>query len=227
MKNLLCLLGFSLFLLFGCVKEEATMFSNVPGIQKTETMPLFQPISFYNSLERLEMISMDNLKNCSGDMWNTRTSPNSSVNVNCNPFPDWHAVFSGMENNKGLHGSGHIWNIDYLSFKFEVECMVFDSNEATYGAEITELYYATEAWLDVWGDIIQPGRHILLKVVDNGEGQNAPPDQICEYFLVDVFPFPSGPLCDYFPTDDPIWSPTGYGHLIDLEHSNGNPVQVK
>ncbi len=82
--------------------------------------------------------------------------------------------WSGTENNGGTHGSAELYKSSssgVFHFIFETECIMADGNEAVYGGTITEIIEKTGG-----GPPIQVGWHYYFKVIDNGQGANAPAD---------------------------------------------------
>lgn len=198
-----------LILVFGCTKDQSITSTATDDqlIQKSSEMYV---INFSGSPQYpLRTISWEEIQkagnNSSGYV--RQRSSSSSVNGHFSPIanpgnPDDVVVvsLSGVQNNGGIHGHARIIS-GFLDFSVNTECLLFDGDEVVYGGVITQVFYVDPAFIAVFGDIIVPDAHIALKMKDNGEGQNAPPDQTTEYFVVGPVP-----LCDAFPPESDFWT---------------------
>lgn len=104
--------------------------------------------------------------------------------------------FSGTENDGGTFGSATA-SVGPWTFTFETECLMVDGNEAVYGGTITERV----------GPPAPPsapfniGDHAYWKVIDNGQGSNADPDQ-----FLGTFKFSTASQCGvYTPDNTDVW----------------------
>jgi hypothetical protein len=82
------------------------------------------------------------------------------------------SAFSGTENSGGAHGSANL-RLGPWDFILETECVMVEENEAVYGGTIAEID----------GPPLPPGfpavgDNLYFKVIDNGQGSNADPDQV-------------------------------------------------
>lgn len=109
--------------------------------------------------------------------------------------------WSGTENNGGAHGSA-VMEIPSgsvtISVIMETRCVSILDNEAVYGGTITEVLN------DPFGGVGGPyalGNTMIFKVIDNGQGANAPADQ-----YVNTFINSSDLDCSNFPPDAIFWS---------------------
>jgi hypothetical protein len=223
MKNTFFLMVFSLFLLMGCSKDELN--TGTPGAmdhQQIGQLSDVRLISFSGNAPVVVLSSQDlqNTNLPSAFMVSPRTA-NHHLNGHFSPFLDPNEVdvtLSAMENNGGIHGNGQVksW---FLDFNMSTECLTVVGNEAIYGGVITQVNYVDPAWADEWCTTIciDPGVHFVAKVVDNGEGQNNPPDQTAMFFAIGPVP-----LCDFFPVDSPYWS----WQMIDVQ-GQGDQIQVE
>ena len=79
----------------------------------------------------------------------------------------------------------------------ETECVTVDGNEAVYGGTITEALNVPEFLAD-W---FSAGSHVYFRVIDNGQGNNAPPDQMDA--VIFIFPYS---LCGEVTPSSDMWS---------------------
>lgn len=181
-----------------------------------------RPVSFSPSAPVI-MLSADDLQyvNFHSQAMVTPRTPTHHVNGHFHPILDPNEVdftFSGVQNNGGIHGNAQVksW---FLDFNISTECMTVVGNEAIYGGVITQVNYVDPDWAAVWCDeiCIEVGVHFVIKVVDNGEGQNAPPDRSALYFAIGPVP-----LCDFFPVDHPWWA----WQMQDVQ-GQGDQIQVQ
>jgi len=96
-----------------------------------------------------------------------------------------------MQNNSGVHGQFEFSGA--INVHMSSECIVVEGNQATIGAQITQV-----------GDIppgsegvFVVGNYIYVMVEDNGEGNGAPSDRYSArlYYSPEAF----GPLCAQIP----------------------------
>ncbi len=78
-----------------------------------------------------------------------------------------------------VKGSGVVTDDGVETIKFDITCLTITGNQAEMSGTITSA--ANPALV---------GQYFYLRVVDNGEGANADPDQIAS-----LFGFASGPVC--------------------------------
>jgi hypothetical protein len=165
MKKLIPLSAFAIILLFGCVKEE-TMFA------VNENQLVEKSIDYVFNLDgdnlTWEQVIPDELSSTPGSSSSvsTRANNNNSVHMHGNFFGP--VEFSATVNNGGTHG-GATLNLGPFVFTTETQCILAEDNEAVYGGIITEVVGPPGPF--------QPGWRIYFKVIDNGEGNNAPADQ--------------------------------------------------
>ncbi|SDS72114.1 hypothetical protein SAMN04515667_2825 [Formosa sp. Hel1_31_208] len=89
-------------------------------------------------------------------------------------------TWSGTENNGGTHGSATLTDqlapgLD-VSVTMETDCVNAIGNEVVYVGRITES-------IDPTNFLFRVGNKISLKVIDNGQGNNAPADQFGGLFI--------------------------------------------
>ena len=118
--------------------------------------------------------------------------------------------FSGTENNGGTHGSAYMTlpfpPFETIELTLETECVnVFEGNVAIYGATITESVN------DLFG-IFAVGNIVYIKVIDNGQGNNADPDQRSPTTIISTFSecgtlSPSDERWDQFGPNEDIQEP--------------------
>lgn len=223
MKNSLFFLTLILFLMQACSKDElATRTSGATDNQQNVVLSSVRPIGFSLTAPLITLSDYDiQYANFHSPAMVLPRTENHHVNGHVHPILDPNEVdfiFSGVQNNGGIHGNAQVksW---FLDFNMATECITVVGNEAIYGGVITQVNYVDPGWAAVWcGEIcIEEGVHFVCKVVDNGEGQNAPPDQSALYFAIGTVP-----LCDLFPVDHPYWA----WQMQDVQ-GQGDQVQVQ
>ena len=201
MKKTVYLIAFALVVLYGCAKEESNVvieeqsadlvwaFNNLDGVQEWETM----------SINELPSNS---------DFTTTRGNNGNSAHTHGDyTFDITSFSWSGTQNNGGTHGSGISefrfgppFGTVYLTLA--TECVTVDGNEAVYGGTFTEVQNNPFPP----GGPFEVGNAIYFKVMDNGQGNNAPPDQ----HALGGFIVPAGAsFCGVIPVTDPIWEQFG------------------
>lgn len=213
MKNRILLSVFALLFLLGCGKEKITIFTE-------NQQPHISAIAFSSNPAPAKVFTLDEITGISDIEVTSRTSPNSSVNGHFSPLPGWSVSLSGMENKSGIYGNGRIAS-EFVSLQFETVCLNFAENAVVYGGLITKVPYITEEFEMAFPGAIRVGRYMAVKLIDNGEGQNAPPDQSSQYFFTAPVP-----LCNMLPPESPVWElplPLGLGPIVDVT----GQIQVK
>ena len=153
----------ALLMLAGCSKEKADT-----QIEE-QTSDIVYVFNFDEESQDWEMSTIDEPQNDSGVILE-RGNNGNSAHAHGDFF---NQEFSGTENNGGTHGSATLALGPWV-FTCETECVMVEGNEAVYGGTITE----------VAGPPPPPflpfnvGNHIYFKVIDNGQGNNAPADQL-------------------------------------------------
>jgi hypothetical protein len=200
-----------LALLFtSCEKELSNSDSNILALDNTENA-VYQ-INASGEFELIQ-ISEDMLEQTKTGSISTRSNGNSA---HTHGDFSWEAAgitleWSGTENNGGPHGSAtfqQVMNLPFppfsanLQLTLETECVTVIDNEAVYGGLITE---AVDNPFPPGGPF-DVGNHVFFKVIDNGQGNNAPADQ----YATGIFIVPSfvTTACDIFTPDAPYWGST-------------------
>ena len=132
--------------------------------------------------------------------------------------------FSGTENNGGAHGSATV-SLGPNTYTCGTECIMVEGNEAVYGGIITEVAGPPPP-PGPGPPVYSPGDYVYFKVFDNGEGNNASPDQ-----FYGRIKFETTSKCGiYTPGNTAIWVPTvtipGYG-TINFISNIPEPGSVK
>jgi len=83
--------------------------------------------------------------------------------------------WSGTENNGGTHGSAFL-RMGPSELTLETECIMVEGNAAVYGGIITEVTNPSGP--------LAIGSYVFFRVTDNGQGNNADPDQFNSAILV-------------------------------------------
>jgi hypothetical protein len=115
------------------------------------------------------------------------------------PSNNWiNIAFNVVQGPDGqVHG---LWHHQFRSRRsrgrimVEVGCMSVSGNEAWFAGR------AVQAGAE--GNI---GRYFGLRVIDNGEGANAPPDEMTRTVWFQYDPQVAWDFCSNMPTDSPVW----------------------
>ena len=197
MKKIVLSMSIGLLLLGGCSKE------NLDTQIEEQTGDLVYVFNSNSENPVWEAIILDELESTQSisNYVSTRENNGNSVHTHGDLGPiiqEW----SGTQNNGGVHGSASLLLFGFSEVTMETECVMVEDNEAVYGGTITEIS-------PPFGPF-QIGAVIYFKVIDNGQGDNAPADQINPISIIvpvgelsgcDVFT-PSYFLWDVFPNDD-------------------------
>lgn len=173
-------MSLSIFLFTSCSKEES------PEQITEQTADSVYVFNLDGKSQTWETITIDELPSKSNVITNRGNGNSAHAHGN---FPG--VVFSGTENNGGSHGSATA-NLGPWGFTLETACIRVEGNEAIYDGIVTE----------TTGPPFFVGFHMSFKVIDNGQGNNAPADQ----FYAGIWLSPQE-LCDV---------PLDYGPSFDV-----------
>ncbi|MDB4286065.1 hypothetical protein N9933_02065 [bacterium] len=174
MKKSIIILSLGLILLFGCKPEPPTPIAVNPDNQNPESLTYVltsdgeNPVWEAMDLTEFQGNSEDNAASKQGNSVHTHGDIFSGFGGN------YDISWSGTENNGGTHGGGELYKSSssgIFHFVFETECIMDDGNEAVYVGIITEIIEKTGG-----GPPVQVGWSLFFKVIDNGQGANAPAD---------------------------------------------------
>lgn len=165
MKKTVLFMSIGLLLVTGCSKEE---FSNKMEESNAELNFVFKLDGNSSNWEEISPGEAPSNQN-SLSIATTKANNGNSVHAH-GSFPG--VVFSGTQNNGGAHGSATV-NLDPFIFTLETECVMVEGNEAVYGGTIIE----RDGPQPPPGAPFNVGDHIYFKIIDNGQGNNADPDQ--------------------------------------------------
>ncbi len=208
MKKIVLSMSIGLLLLGGCSEENlVTQIEEQTGdlvyvFNSNSENPVWEAI-ILDELESTQSISLDELESTQSISNYALTEHNNENSAHTHGdlgpiIQEW----SGTQNNGGVHGSASLLLFGFSEVTMETECVMVEDNEAVYGGTITEIS-------PPFGPF-QIGAVIYFKVIDNGQGNNAPADQINPISLIvpvgepsqcDVFT-PSFFLWDVLPNDD-------------------------
>lgn len=202
------LTGFVLMLLFfaGCSLEESNLLPSNTSTSKTETSKSYVRFDLANNSQSL---LVNELRHTPSHQMSYRASGNSSANGHITPIEGYPGTFSAALNNGGTHGSAII-NLPWAGLHLEIECLIVEDNVAVIEGEIKQIFY------DYCDGCMQVGQYFTFEVIDNGEGQNAPTDQVGSYVI-----WSDEPLCGDIPPNSPEWGPP-----LDAV-GQGDQIQVK
>ena len=190
MKKVFLLLSMSLLLLSSCSKE------NSDSQMEDQALDMVYYFSDTGDTPVWEAISLSEISNLNlGDITNLRGNNGNSGHAH----GDFAGIeFSGTQNNGGTHGTATA-NFGPFTFSMETACVMVDENEAVYGGTIIEL----DGPPTPPGFPISLGNQMFFKVIDNGQGNNAPLDQFNAILL---FTTPENSGCGTLTPSAPLWS---------------------
>ncbi len=168
MRNLIPLFTVALFL-FGCAKDEINPSSHSTPSMTTEDESAFV-LTLEDGIPTWTLVTIEEKSNAqhTSSVVTTRSNNGGTAHTH-GDFPG--VEFSGTQNNGGTHGAATA-NFGPLTMSMETECVMVDGQEAVYGGTITEMAGPTPP-----GFPFGVGDYMYFKVIDNGEGNNAPADQ--------------------------------------------------
>lgn len=108
----------------------------------------------------------------------SQRSPNQHTNGDIVVFDIQEISFSAMVNNGGVHGEVNMALI-FDGLLAESDCLLVEGNHAVVGARITEV---GDPDFDFF-----IGQYLYFQVIDNGEGSNAPEDQMYTTVFIEEF----------------------------------------
>jgi hypothetical protein len=185
MKKIVLSMSIGLLLLAGCSKE------NTDTQIEEQTSDLVYVFNLDGKSNAWETTSINEQPINTDATYNRGNSAHAHGD-----FPG--VEFSGTQNNGGTHGSATV-NFGPATFTLETECVMVEGNEAVYGGTITQI----EGPLPP-GFPFGIGNYLYFKVFDNGQGNNADPDQ---FYGQSKFSFTS--QCGtYTPSNASVWPPT-------------------
>jgi hypothetical protein len=168
MNKLIPLIALALFILVGCDKEESNL-NMVDNLLVEESSVWVMNTDGESPV--WEVVALDELPSTQSSSSSASGASSRSNSVHMHgDFPG--VEFSATVNNGGPHG-GATLNLGPWSFTTETECIMDEDNEAVYGGTITERTGPPP----FPGAPFNVGDHIYFKVIDNGQGNNAPADQ--------------------------------------------------
>jgi len=205
MKKLVLSMSIGLLLLAGCsIEKSDTQIEEITGDIA------FVLNSSGESLV-LEAVSLDEIQKNNSNAYTTSARGNSAHTHGDYNDGMISLSWSGTQNNGGTHGSGVAELLigepfGFVSLTMETECVIVEGNEAVYGGTFTEVLnnpFPPGGPFDV-------GNIIYFKVIDNGQGNNASPDQHAIGGLI----VPAGNSnCGALEVTDPFWERFG---LLDV-----------
>lgn len=177
MKTLLPFIAFAVILLFGCAKEEVSLAADENQQAEESIIYVFDieaDVMNWRLVSPDELLSMPSIQSNSG---NVSTRNNNSVHMHGEvPFFE----FSATVNDGGTHGGATMY-LGPFTFTSETDCIISEGNSALYGGLITAI--------DGPPGPFQVGWKTFFKVIDNGQGNNAPADQF--YGVISFSPDPT------------------------------------
>ena len=183
----------ALFLITGCAKENATPFKTNTDDQQKESGALV--LSYNGDNPVWEYVVVDELPSSQDGSHFVGLRDNNGNSVHAHgDFPG--VDFSGTQNNGGTHGSATL-NLGPFTFTCDTECLMVEDDKAVYAGIITELAGPP-------GFPFGVDDFIYFRVIDNGEGSDAPADQFTGAIR---FRFSTQPTrCGIWTPSHPSWT---------------------
>lgn len=202
MKKTILLASFGLFLLTGCSKEspdtqvEQQSEESIYVLKTIDGKLAWEAQSFDADMS----ISPTSISQKSNNGNSTHT--HGSLDIG-----DIQITWSGTENKGGKHGSAIFsqqlgpWDI---TATMETDCVNALGNEAVYTGRVTEATGDNPGFL---GFLFRVGSKVSFKVIDNGQGNNAPSDQFAGVGVtLGGFFGPEPQVCETIgQPDSPFW----------------------
>ncbi len=165
--------------------------------------PTLYRLSVQNGQLKMEPITVDAFKALAKKQVQPRSSNNASANGIFN-LGNLMCTFSAMENNSGVHGNSHLTGDGFFQdVRIHSDCITVIENVAFWGGEITK-WVVSNPGLFPYGE----GWIFVLSAIDNGEGNNANPDEVGSAFIVappetvpSDFGLPFDTWCDFAVAD--------------------------
>lgn len=205
MKKLIFLSAFSLVVLFGCNKEETTPTSASLDVQNVEEPKFGLVMNLTDETPTWEYKELDMLEYSTDAVVGSRENSAHTHGDFVWEAAGLSLTWSGTQNNGGTHGSAVFetqtmlpdGTVTTIRATMETECITVVENRAVYGGIFTEVtgdpvlptYFP-------WSRYYTVGCHMYFKVVDNGQGNNAPADQ---HGSTIILTRPSQSLCGIIP----------------------------
>lgn len=186
MKRLTFLLAFAFLFFYGCNKQETN-----PSAENQQMDATSVPTYVLNLNDENPVWELTTLSDQQSHPGSSTLKQNNSAHAH-GEFTGYgggtHITFSGTQNNGGSHGSAELEQTSgpfYAHIVMETASVVVVGNEAIYGGIITEVLannFPTPPPPPpgVPAPPCSPydvGNYIYFKVIDNGQGNNAPLDQ--------------------------------------------------
>jgi hypothetical protein len=228
MKKLTLLFAFALVFFYACNKQESTPTADNQQVESTDNSAYVLNLSDENPV--WELVALDELlgnQSNSGFTYLKGNNGNSAHTHGDIAFGPYSLSWSGTENNGGSHGSAILeltWSGGIAQFTLETECVMVDGNEAVYAGIITQILNAPPPPpppppCPTFPNCPPPppnpytlGNHVTFKVIDNGQGNNAPPDEHCTAIFI------TGPsLCGIAVPSSGVWNPSNFNQILEVQ----------
>lgn len=179
MKKLLILATLLLTIMFGCAKEETK-----PAPASVDVIS--QDAYFFNTNLKTPSWEKTIIPETPNDLEISATNRSNSAHTHGNFIGfggNVSITFSGTENNGGTHGTAvfeQTLNLPFPPFNatvvisMDTECVMVDGDAAVYGGTMTEVEGSP---FPPGAGPFKVGNNLYFRVVDNGQGNNAPTDQ--------------------------------------------------
>jgi hypothetical protein len=165
MKNVLHILFFSLFFIYGCEKEYGNFDEYIMEDSVLETRSY--NIDGLIEIANLDLVSQLESLNTNTPTDHLRSPKHASANGHFITPLGTSVIFSAIENKGGIHGQIR-FNNETLNLNMETSCVSTFENTAIFQGIIT----ATNS-----DGPLSIGNRLIFYVIDNGSGKNSPLDQ--------------------------------------------------
>ena len=207
MKKLIFLSVFSLALLFGCNKEESALTIESLDAQKQGEFSTWilnldgeSPVWEVTTIREQQSHSDSVIPKANGNSVHTHGDYATA---------SYSLSWSGTQNNGGAHGSAYFeqtFGPTTVQVTMETECIMVEGNEAVYGGTFTKVSSNNP----LPPGLFDVGNHMYFKVIDNGQGKNASPDQRTSLAITSS----SSTRCDIYTPGHPFWATIS---IVDIE----------
>lgn len=180
MKKLTLLLVFASLVFFGCNKQESNPELNDQQVK--QSLPDTWVLNMDAENFSWEPTAFDTQVN--NPVPNKLKGGNSVHTHGDFSFGPISISWSGTVNNGGNHGEATFQQTFAgvpVVITMETECLMDDGNEVVYGGVFTEVLNSP---FPPGGGPFVVGNHLYFKVIDNGQGNNAPADQFSTFLAI-------------------------------------------
>ena len=200
MKKLILFMSVAVIAFYGCEKSELNPSFEKQEVEKSNVAAFVLNLDGETPTYEAIYLSQDELQG-KADLYKGSNSAHTHGNFHTSSGSSF--TFNGTQNNGGSHGSGEYQSsspFGDVHVIMETVSVVVDGDEAIYGGVISEVILNTLVVPPPPGVPPPPppptpfllGSHVYFKVLDNGQGNNAPADQYHGVVFSITNPIPGG-----------------------------------